>query len=395
MTVFHLPIQIERVRHPELADQPLLIYSDGAGQQPLVFDADPALAIGAQTPLGQALIAHPEAAVLAADPVWYRLRWRALTTELVRQFPQVEDSGPGCAYIDVDGLSELYGGQESLSARLLAAIPEGWQVQLGIGPSKFSARCAAQQAGRGQTLVVPSNPAAGRAFLADQPLTLLPLAGPARRLLADFGLRTLGDVADQPRAALHARLGQEGSRAWALASGRDDDHLRPIPVAATVAGELEFPFPAVSSEAFSIGLLTLLQRLYQRPVLSGRAAGRASLTCQICDLPAFALERSFKKPAVTAQHAHFALLAALAGLDDSPLGLPGPVASLHVELGALSTAPTVQTQLWRQSRKQDLQVALAGLSRRLASSALLRVVEVEPWSRIPERRQALIRFTDP
>ncbi|HET7092534.1 MAG TPA: hypothetical protein VFI22_03625, partial [Thermomicrobiales bacterium] len=43
-------------------------------------------------------------------------------------------------------------------------------------------------------------------------------------------------------------------------------------------------------------------------------------------------------------------------------------------------------------RPRRLAEACRQLKQRFGSSCLYRVIEVEPWSRIPERRQALIAF---
>lgn len=389
----HLPLQAERSRH-RLGPEPLAIYEGSAGQ-PRLHDADPSLGVRPGTALSQVLAGQPKVRILPADPIYYQRCWEKIVGRLQQLFPGVEDAGPGCAYLDVAGLEPLCGGPAGLARRLRGSVADNWHARWGLGASKFSARCAAAQGQPGQVRRAPADPAALRSFLSGMPVALLPLDEEAQLLLADFGLATLGDLAAQPRAALRARLGESGGRAWDLARGDDTEPLRPLPPAASVSAQLEFPFPAVSVEAFSVGLLTLLQRLYRQPRLAGRAAGSAALTGQISDRPTWAFSYRFRTPAAGAGAAHEALLAVLAGREPGPLGLPGPVEDLRVELGQLGPAPTIQGELWSKSRKAGLRSAVAGLRRRLPGEALLRVVEVEPWSRIPERRQALVRFTAP
>ncbi len=389
----HLPLQAERARR-QLGPEPLAIY-EGSAWRPQLLDADQMIRARPGTALSRVLAERPEVHLLPADPVYYRRCWGQIVGRLQQLFPGIEDAGPGCAYIDVAGLESLYGGPPGLDQRLHGAVADGWRGQWGLGAGKFVAHCTAVRSRLGQVLRSPSDPAALRAFLADLPASLLPLEDEAQQLLVDFGLATLGDLATQPRAALRARLGAPGAHAWDLTRGDDQEPLRPLPPAETVSDQLEFPFPAVSVEAFSIGLLTLLQRLYRRPPLAGRAAGHIALTGQISGQPTWSFSYHFRTPAAGAAAAHTSLLAVLSGREPGPLGLPGPVRDLQVELGQLGPTPTIQGELWSKSRKASLQAAVAGLRRRLPGEALLRVVEVEPWSRIPERRQALVRFTAP
>ncbi len=389
----HLPLQAERARH-RLGPEPLAIYEGSAGQ-PQLHDADPVVRARPGAALSQILAEHPNVNLLPADPIYYRRCWDQILDRLQKLFPGVEDSSPGCAYLDIAGLEPLCGGPAGLKRRLREAVADDWRARWGLGTGKFSARCAAVRSRAGEVLEAPSEPAALRSFLSGMPAALLPLDEDTQLLLADFGLATLGDLSDQPRMALRARLGEPGERAWDLSRGGDSEPLRPLPPAETASAQLEFPFPAVSVGAFSVGLLTLLQRLYRHPRLAGRAAGHIALTGQISDQPTWSFTYRFRTPAAGAEAACETLLAALSGREPGPLGLPGPVKDLQVELGQLGPAPTIQGELWSKSRKASLNSAVAGLRRRLPGEALLRVVEVEPWSRIPERRQALVRFTAP
>jgi hypothetical protein len=391
--ISHLPLQAERIRR-RLGSELLAIY-EGSAWHPQLLDADPLLKARPGAALSRVLAEHPEVHLLPADPVYYQYCWSQILDRLQRLFPAVEDGGPGCAYLDIAGLESLYGGPAGLDRYLHEAVTGGWRGRWGLGASKFNARCAAVRSRAGKVTRAPSEPAALRAFLARMPATLLPLDDEEQHLLADFGLKTLGDLAAQPRAALRARLREPGGRAWDLSRGDDSEPLRPLPPAETLATQLEFPFPAVSVGAFSVGLLTLLQRLYRHPRLTGRAAGHIALTGQISDQPTWSFAYRFRTPLAGAEAAHETLLAVLSGREPGPLGLPGPVRDLQVELGQLGPAPTIQGELWSKSRKASLRSAVAGLRRRLPGEALLRVVEVEPWSRIPERRQALVRFTAP
>jgi DNA polymerase-4/protein ImuB len=74
--------------------------------------------------------------------------------------------------------------------------------------------------------------------------------------------------------------------------------------------------------------------------------------------------------------------------------LPGPVTEMALELSGLIAAGGRQAELPGMHRRQPSQLAEASrrLKQQYGEPVLFRVVEVEPWSRIPERRRALIAY---
>ena len=87
------------------------------------------------------------------------------------------------------------------------------------------------------------------------------------------------------------------------------------------------------------------------------------------------------------------LIAAL-GYRLQNLMLPGPVEELTLELSGLIDATSRQELLpgFHSRRPRQLAEASRQLKQRFGTSGLYRVAEVEPWSRLPERRQALIAY---
>jgi hypothetical protein len=74
--------------------------------------------------------------------------------------------------------------------------------------------------------------------------------------------------------------------------------------------------------------------------------------------------------------------------------LPGPIEALTLELSGLIDATSCQELLpgFNSRRPRQLAEASHHLKQRFGTSGLYRVAEVEPWSRLPERRQALIAY---
>jgi DNA polymerase-4/protein ImuB len=76
------------------------------------------------------------------------------------------------------------------------------------------------------------------------------------------------------------------------------------------------------------------------------------------------------------------------------LELPQPVSDLAIELSELTKETARQEFLegLRAIQTRPLIEAAQQLKSRYGASPLLHIVEVEPWSRIPERRHALMPY---
>jgi len=83
----------------------------------------------------------------------------------------------------------------------------------------------------------------------------------------------------------------------------------------------------------------------------------------------------------------------LQGALDSVI-LPHPLIGLRLTLGGITGESGQQGSLFEETRQRDrLKATMAQMEERLGTRPPVYVVrEVEPWSRIPERRHALIPF---
>lgn len=99
----------------------------------------------------------------------------------------------------------------------------GLLAAVGCDRSKFTAHAAAQHARPGSVRVVLNE--AEQPFLRPLPLALLPLPAEHQRLLAHLGIRTLGQFADLPAAAVFRQFGAAGRLAQQWAQGNDQ---RPV-----------------------------------------------------------------------------------------------------------------------------------------------------------------------
>src|SRR5919198_4629931 len=183
---------------PRLALEPAAL-APAEGTEPLLGPVTAAAEAAGVKPgmrLGEALALCPSLALVEQDPSAAEQEWEAIVRKLEGAGFTVEPAGLGCAYFETRGIERLYGGLERALERALAAVGSSWDPRVGVAERRFAALAAASVARAGQMLVVSDEQAP--AFLAPQPLTLLPLEPDRRQELQDLGVRTIGGLAALP-----------------------------------------------------------------------------------------------------------------------------------------------------------------------------------------------------
>lgn len=386
----HFALRVAVLDHPGLDGAPLVL-GPPPGGRPVVADASPeAAARGVRPGLGlrEVVALCPEATVLPPHPLREAAAFERILTALEALSPAVEPDPTvaGCCYVDLRGLERRLGPPVEAATRLLAVVAPALRPRVGIAPNKFVARVAAERAAPGGVLAV--DPARLASFLAPEPTTRLPLPPEGVRRLERLGLRTLADVAALPAAAVQARLGPAGRRAWELASGRDAERVVPRPTPQSVVQTLDLPAPATNRETVLVALTRLALLAFDRPALRDRHVRQARLGATLEGGGSWEQLATLREPGGRRR-----VIEAL-GYRLQTATLSAPIEALTLELSGLIDATGRQESLpgFRSRRPRQLAEAGQQLKQRYGTSGLYRVVEVEPWSRIPERRRALIPY---
>ena len=221
--------------------------------------------------------------------------------------------------LDLSGLARLFGDARAMGEALVrTAADRGLRVRVAIAGTRTSARLLVCAASGPVTVVDPGTEAATLARLPIQRLAVLahdePVA-PARRrtlgrtlapsaapshvaVLSTFrrwGLRTLGEVAALPAAAVAARLGQEGVRWQRLARGEDSRPFLPVVPEERFEQALDLEWPIEGLEPLSFVLGRLLEPLEVH--LERRGRGAAVLHVRLHLVTRAVHERSLQLPA--------------------------------------------------------------------------------------------------
>ena len=382
LLITHLRAKVEMRLYPDLKNNPAVVVERSKGRSRVVDSTPPALGILPGMSLEEALSIQPDALVLEADEPHYRRVFAQVLTCLQGISDRVEGAELGTAYVRMDGLEQMYGGEARLVNALLNAVPQDLAPRAGVAETKFLALVAARMSKPlGATRVPPD----AASFLAPHPVDFLPIGRDIKTALHRFGLHTLGDMASLTEADLTDRFGFEGGRAWRLSQGMDDSPVVPLAYAETIVHQASLPFTSASIDLLLTVVDTLLARAFSQPSMRGRHAGKAVLECALERGPTWVTEIFFKGGVGSMERA---LPVIRTRLEENHPG--GPVEEVILTLDYLTGEPGTQLGLLPEARESDkrrlVEVDRDLRARTGGTPALYRIVGVSPWHPAPEMR---------
>jgi len=402
-------LAVEQLERPELCGRPVVL--GGAPEETrVVVECSPEAegqGVRRGMSLREARAFCREALFIEAHPALYRDRYEQMLDALEGISPVVEEAEPGCAYVGLDGLTgrpgsagggllaghagfrPLFEHEGAVAGAMLEAVAAAGRLRphVGIAESRFAAWAAALGAGEGQARVWEPQEVAG--LLAPLPVQVLPFTGAVVGRLYWLGLQTVGDFAVLPRQALAAQFGPPGERAWDLAHGVDGAPLVPRRQPAELRDYLGFAQPVATVQAVLAAARHLLTRLLGRPERRGRVARGLTISIALCNGQHWERTLTFREPTSDGERIFRALAARLDGA-----AFPAAAEALTLILRSLCGETGIQSSLFtaRGKQLQELQLALEQLRSRPGHAPVMKIVGVEPWSRIPERQYALIDY---
>jgi nucleotidyltransferase/DNA polymerase involved in DNA repair len=380
------------LRRPDLRGKPVAL-APVPGTRPLVGPCTRAaheLGVRPGMLLSEALATCPRLQLVEQDPAGVEEAWEAALRRLEGAGFAVEPDGPGCAYFETRGVERLAGGLADALQRALDAVGDGWGARVGAASTRFAALAAATVAPAGRALVIDDGEAG--LFLEPLPLDLLPLSPERRGELSELGVKRLGELARLPGAAVADRLGADGAEAWRLVrgEGKGNASVEPRRPPAEIAETLSFPEPVANELTLALALAALIERLLARTERAGRAPRQLALSAKLVGGGSWRRSLTLREPTAEPDRLRLALASKLAEL-------PAPTTELRLELGELTESVGTQAELVRPrgSRlRERLQVGLRQARAAVGLDAVGTVVEVAPWSRIPETRAILVPRDD-
>jgi protein ImuB len=350
--------------------------------------------------LGEALARCPRLVLVPPDPAAVADSWERLLVRLESIGAAVEPERPGIACFDAQGLLRLHGGIEGVlgATRRTLRIP----ARLGVAPSRFAAVAAATKARVRRPEIVSGGAVqsgAGRreedraraaTYLAPQPVALLrarPTLAELPEALERLGITTLGELAAIPQPALADRFGKAGLLARELASG-GDSALSPRPASEFLRESLELP-EAASGIQLERGLGLLLDRLLARRERRGRTLRAVVISAVLVEHGGTWRERVvFREALSDPVRMRLALSTRL-------MLMPAPAEVLRLAIERFGPPAGDQRSLLQdpaEARAARLREAIRQARAAAGPDAAMRVLEIDPGSRFPERRSVLAPF---
>lgn len=340
--------------------------------------------------MGEALARCPALRLVPPDPEAVRGLWHEVLDRIERIGGAPESERAGAAFFEANGLSGIHGGDLSgvLEATRRAL---GRSARLGAAPSRFSSFCAAQGARpRRPPSIVREQGAA--LFLAPLPATLLrsrPELGALPDTLDRLGIRTLGELASLPSRSVAERFGHPGLLALDLSRGRDtplDPRRPPEPV----VERIELP-EAVSGQQLERALELLIARVLARRERRGRSLRALAVSTRLVAGGTWRVGVTLRTASADPRRIELALGPRLAEL-------PAPADALSLEVEAFGPPAQDQRPLFDargEARRARLGEAVHQARQAAGGDAALRILDVDPGSRLPERRSVLAPFQAP
>jgi nucleotidyltransferase/DNA polymerase involved in DNA repair len=402
-------LRLELVRSPELDSTSVALLSPGETTRRTIWQVSERASHSGVRPgqiVSQAVSLCPALTLLEPDPDHYDTAQDALLEALSGMSPIVEPAGRGRVFVGMDGLGRLYGSPHRQIERVIGSLftvlprPLVAATRVGWAPGKFGAWVAAAESGSGRPIIVAKSGLTE--FLADRPVSSLPVEAIVIERLERLGIQTLGALAKLPPSALVGQFGGVGHDAHAWASGRRIDPVRPFHRPRPIRAFLDFPSPVGQVDILHSALKHLLERALARPERRGRSISGVRLAARLEGGGSWTIQVILREASADRDRIAYPIRSRIS---ISPP--PRAVEALSVEFFEFG-APSIQNDLFGRSESsgreehgrpltegavpQALREAVQELKLKIGYSPLYRVVEIDPWSRIPERRHALLNF---
>ncbi len=381
----HLPMKAELRRNPDLGGKPAIVVTSDGKEQLVLDRSKEAAGVVVGMPIQEAISRCKGATLIQADNVLYHTVFEGIIESLCNRSPLVEKGDLGCAFVGLDGLAAMYGGDARLTTSLMQAVPSDLNPRIGIAQGKFPAYVAALANEAGRARAVTGNEAE---FLSGYPVEVLPLSWQDKRRLEMFGVHTLGELAALPIGPIQAQFGKGGVEAWTLSRGVDSRPFKPYRTVESVSEQVTLSTPANSINELIPALELLLARVFKSPVVASKYVRTADFVGIVLRGPPWVRHVAFKTPVGRA--------GATTVLRDvlERVTLPGPIEELGLTVSGITGESSNQSNMFVDVRRdENLAEMVKHLRARLGRPApIYKIVEVKPCSRIPERRHALIPF---
>lgn len=223
---------VELLSHPELRHKPVAVCGDPESRHGIILAKnEPAKAFGVKTAetIWQAQRKCPDLVLLPAHHSLYAEYSRKVNAIYEHYTDLIEPFGIDESWLDISGTVHLFGGDPAAVAdeiRTRVKSELGLTVSVGVSFNKIFAKLGSDYKKPDATTVISQENF--RKIVWPLPVTdLLYVGRSAANLLAQYDIRTIGDLAAFDRDALITLMGKQGATLWAYANGVENSPVLP------------------------------------------------------------------------------------------------------------------------------------------------------------------------
>ncbi len=340
---------VELLAYPELRGQPVAVCGDPESRHGIILaknEAAKRFGVKTAETIWQARQKCPELVLLPPHREQYRQYSRRMN-EIYGQYTDlVEPFGIDESWLDITGSMHLFGNDAAAIAdaiRARAARELGLTLSVGVSFNKVFAKLGSDYRKPDATTVI--SPENWREMVWPLPVGSLLYAGPAaQRALGQYGVRTIGQLANVEPALPERLLGKLGRQLWEYANGLDKSPVRPQHVkepVKSVGNSCTFPENLTTREQIRRGAAMLCDSVAGRLREQGLYCGAVQIGLK--DAAFHSVSRQKQLPAST--HLMRELLDAAMELIDRTWKPPTPIRLINVTALALTDRRETYEQL--------------------------------------------------
>ena len=307
--IFHCDLNcffasVELLDKPALWDVPVAVCGDPKSRHGIILAKnEPAKKRGVQTAetVWQAKKKCPVLVLLPPHHELYEVYSRRVNEIYGRFTDLVEPFGIDESWLDVTGSLHLFGGDaRALADRIRATVKAetGLTLSVGVSFNKVFAKLGSDLKKPDATTVIP--PEGWRDIVWPLPVGDMLFAGRStQRVLGQYGIETIGQLAACPEEMAEQLLGKMGGQLWRYANGLDNSPVRPghqrEPVK-SVGNGTTFPADLVRWEQIRQGLAPLCDSVATRLRRQRLYAGGVSVTLKGADFKTVSRQTRLDEP---------------------------------------------------------------------------------------------------
>jgi DNA polymerase-4 len=304
-TILHVDLDaffasVEQRDRPELRGRPVIVGGGGPGDRGVVSAASyeaRRFGVHSAMSLREAGRRCPDGVFVPVDGRRYQIASRDVMAVLRRFTPLVEPVSIDEAFLDVTASAALFGDGPAIARRIKDEVRAdvGLTVSVGVATTKLVAKVASDLRKPDGLVVVP--PGEEAEFLA--PLPISRLWGVGERTgasLADYGVRTIGDLAALPEDIVVRRFGKHGTSLLARAHGIDADPVHDGDPAKSVGHEHTFDVDTRDRETIERTLLGMADGVAARLRSAGVRAGTVTVKIRDSSFRTITRQRTLAEP---------------------------------------------------------------------------------------------------